>query len=58
MAGSVSGGCIEGDIVRQAQDIMNGAPPRLLTYGVSDDQAWEVGLPCGGIIRIYVEPIE
>ena len=58
MAGSVSGGCIEGDIVRQAGEIMGGAPPRRSTYGVSDDQAWDVGLPCGGTIRVYLERIE
>ena len=58
MAGSVSGGCIEGDVVRQALAVMDGAPPRLLSYGVSDEQAWDIGLPCGGEIRVYLERIE
>ena len=58
MAGSVSGGCIEGDIVRHALEVMAGGPPRLLEYGVSDEQAWQVGLPCGGSIRVFLEPVE
>ena len=58
MVGSVSGGCIEGDIVRQALDVMNDRAPRTLSYGVSDAQAWEVGLPCGGRIGVYLEPVE
>ena len=58
MAGSVSGGCIEGDIVRHALEVMAGSTPRVLDYGVTDDQAWEVGLPCGGSIRVFLEPVE
>ena len=58
MAGSVSGGCIEGDIVRQALEVMAGGTPRLLDYGVTDEQAWEVGLPCGGSIRVFLEAVE
>ncbi|MGP1396685.1 MAG: XdhC family protein [Inquilinaceae bacterium] len=58
MAGSVSGGCIEGAVVREAQEVMGGAPPRLLEYGVSNEQAWEVGLACGGTIQVFVEAVE
>jgi xanthine/CO dehydrogenase XdhC/CoxF family maturation factor len=55
--GSVSGGCIEGAVVKEAQAIMAGAPPRLLEFGVSNEQAWEVGLACGGTVRVYVEAL-
>lgn len=55
MVGSVSGGCIEGAVVHEAKEIMAGAEPRLLEYGVTDEQAWEVGLACGGTIQVYVE---
>ena len=57
MAGSVSGGCIEGTVVKEAQAIMAGAPARLLEFGVSNEQAWEVGLACGGRVQVYVEAV-
>jgi xanthine/CO dehydrogenase XdhC/CoxF family maturation factor len=53
--GSVSGGCIEGAVVREAQDVIASGEPRLLAFGVSDQTAWDVGLACGGKIRLYVE---
>lgn len=55
--GSVSGGCIEGAVVTEALDIMAGGTPRVLEFGVSDEEAWEVGLSCGGAIRVYVESL-
>jgi xanthine/CO dehydrogenase XdhC/CoxF family maturation factor len=58
MVGSVSGGCIEGAVVREAQDVMAGAKPRLLDFGVTNEQAWEVGLACGGKLEVYVEALE
>jgi len=58
MAGSVSGGCIEGSVVHEAQGVMAGGGTRLLEYGVTDEMAWEVGLACGGTVRVYVEPLE
>ena len=58
MVGSVSGGCIEGAVVREAQAIMAGAPARLLDFGVTNEQAWEVGLACGGKLEVYVEALE
>ncbi len=57
MLGSVSGGCIEGAVVKEAQAVMAGAPPKLLEFGVSNEQAWEVGLACGGRVRVYVEAV-
>ncbi len=54
--GSVSGGCIEGAVVREALEVMQEGRPRLLEFGVSNAEAWEVGLACGGTIEIYVEP--
>jgi xanthine/CO dehydrogenase XdhC/CoxF family maturation factor len=56
--GSVSGGCIEGAVVAEALEVMADGDPRVLEFGVSDEEAWEVGLSCGGAIRIYVEPVE
>ncbi len=55
--GSVSGGCIEGAVVREAIDVIETGEPRLLEFGVSNDQAWEVGLACGGRIRLFVERV-
>jgi xanthine/CO dehydrogenase XdhC/CoxF family maturation factor len=56
--GSVSGGCVEGAVVEAAQDAMADGKPRLLTFGVTDDDAWAVGLACGGTVKIFVEPVE
>ena len=58
MLGSVSGGCIEGAVVHEAQGVMASGQPRLLEFGVSDEQAWDVGLACGGKIQVYVERVE
>ena len=55
--GSVSGGCVEGAVVSEAMDIMSGAAPRMLEFGVADETAWEVGLSCGGRIRVFVEKL-
>jgi len=57
MLGSVSGGCIEGAVVTEAIDAMNDGRPRLVDFGVSDEQAWEVGLACGGKVEVFVEKL-
>jgi xanthine dehydrogenase accessory factor len=54
MAGSVSGGCVENEVYGCAREILGGADPQTLTYGISDDQALEIGLPCGGEIDVHV----
>jgi xanthine/CO dehydrogenase XdhC/CoxF family maturation factor len=56
--GSVSGGCVEGAVVEEALAAISDGRPRLLDFGVSDEQAWEVGLACGGKIEIFVERVE
>ena len=58
MVGSVSGGCIEGAVVREAIEAMQTGSPRLLEYGVTDEQAWDVGLACGGTVQVFVEKVE
>jgi xanthine/CO dehydrogenase XdhC/CoxF family maturation factor len=58
MVGSVSGGCIEGAVVKEALEVMDGAPSKLLDYGVSNEQAWEVGLACGGKLEVFIEAVD
>ena len=58
MVGSVSGGCIEGAVVTEAIGAIKDGKPRLLDFGVTDEQAWEVGLACGGKVQVYVERME
>ncbi len=55
--GSVSGGCIEGAVIGEALEAIADGKPRLLEYGVSDETAWEVGLSCGGTVRVFVERV-
>jgi xanthine/CO dehydrogenase XdhC/CoxF family maturation factor len=55
--GSVSGGCVEGAVIAEAVDVIGSGQPKTLEFGVADETAWEVGLSCGGRIRVYVEPV-
>jgi xanthine/CO dehydrogenase XdhC/CoxF family maturation factor len=56
--GSVSGGCIEGAVIQEAKKVMQTGKPVTLEFGVSNEQAWEVGLACGGKVRVFVENVE
>jgi xanthine dehydrogenase accessory factor len=59
VAGSVSGGCVEGAVVTEALQVLEGdGEPRLVTFGYSDDEAFAVGLTCGGTIHLFIEPLE
>jgi xanthine dehydrogenase accessory factor len=58
VVGSVSGGCVEPAVFEEALDTIESGRPRLLTYGISDDEAFGVGLTCGGIIHIFVERVD
>ncbi|HEX3794122.1 MAG TPA: XdhC family protein [Acidimicrobiales bacterium] len=58
VSGSVSGGCIEGAVVSEALEVLDCGTPRLCTFGFSDDEAFAVGLTCGGTIRIFVEALD
>ena len=55
--GSVSGGCVEGEVITEAMGVIGGGEPRMLEFGVADETAWRVGLSCGGRIRVYVERV-
>jgi xanthine/CO dehydrogenase XdhC/CoxF family maturation factor len=56
--GSVSGGCVEGDVIAAAADVIETGVPKLLEFGVADETAWRAGLSCGGNIRVYVEKVD
>jgi xanthine/CO dehydrogenase XdhC/CoxF family maturation factor len=58
LCGSVSGGCVESDVYEQAREVMETGTPKLVSYGITDEEAWSVGLPCGGEIDVFVELVE
>ena len=55
--GSVSGGCVEGAVVAEAIDVIGSRAPKMLEFGVANETAWQVGLSCGGRIKVYVQPL-
>lgn len=55
VSGAVSGGCVEGAVVEVAADVLKTRQPQLLHFGIADSEAWDVGLPCGGEIDVFVE---
>lgn len=57
MIGSVSGGCVEGAVVQEALEVLRSGRPKLLSYGIADEVAQRVGLACGGVIDVFVEPL-
>ncbi len=56
-AGSVSGGCVESAVIEQAQAVMKSGKPKLVKYGIADETAWDIGLSCGGMIKVFVENV-
>ena len=58
IAGAVSGGCVEGAVVEVAEEVLRTGEPKLLHFGIADEEAWDVGLPCGGEIDVWVERYE
>ena len=58
MVGSVSGGCVESAVIDEAREVLASGSPKLLRFGVTEDEAWAVGLSCGGEIEVFVEPLE
>ncbi len=58
IAGSVSGGCVEGAVVEEALSVLRTGKPKLVNYGITNEQAWNVGLACGGQIEIFIEPVD
>lgn len=58
LVGSVSGGCVEGAVFEEALEVIRTRKPKLVSYGISKQSAWEIGLACGGGIEVYIAPLE
>ena len=58
MAGSISGGCVDTDVIEHALEVLRSGRPQVVEYGYSPDMTWEVGLMCGGSVQVYIEPLE
>jgi xanthine/CO dehydrogenase XdhC/CoxF family maturation factor len=58
IVGSISGGCVDTDVIEHAIDVLRTGRPRIIEYGYSPDMSWEVGLMCGGSVQVYVEPVD
>ena len=58
VAGSVSGGCVEGAVVAEAMEVLDTGERRMVTFGYSDDEAFAVGLTCGGTVHLFLEPLD
>jgi len=58
VAGSVSGGCVEGAVVTEALEVLSSGRPKLCSFGYSDDDAFAVGLTCGGTVSVFVQPLD
>ena len=58
VAGSISGGCVDTDVIEHAMEVLRSGRPQIVEYGYSPDMTWEVGLMCGGSVQVYIEPLE
>ena len=58
VAGSISGGCVDTDVIEHAMEVLRSGRPQIVEYGYSPDMTWEVGLMCGGSVQVFVEPLE
>jgi xanthine dehydrogenase accessory factor len=57
VAGSISGGCVDTDVIEHAMEVLRSGRPQIVEYGYSPDMTWEVGLMCGGSVQVFIEPL-
>jgi xanthine dehydrogenase accessory factor len=58
VAGSISGGCVDTDVIEHAMEVLKSGQPQIVEYGYSPDMTWEVGLMCGGSVQVFIEPLD